>query len=82
MSCSNASREKLSCSHGAASPGRVAVLAEAIHRMRRLQPLIWFGLIIVATTAEAQTWKPRPNEPLEKYDIRLPIFTGWTLHPG
>jgi hypothetical protein len=23
MSCSNASREKLSCSHGAASPGRV-----------------------------------------------------------
>jgi hypothetical protein len=36
--------------------------------MRRLQPLIWLGLIIVATTAEAQTWKPRPNEPLEKYD--------------
>jgi len=26
-------------------------------------------LIVVATTAEAQTWKPSPNEPLEKYDM-------------
>ena len=68
MSCSNTSREKLSCSHGAPSPGRVAVRQNRLTAMRRLQPLIWFGLVIVATTAEAQTWKPRPNEPLEKYD--------------
>ena len=68
MSCSNASPERLSCSHGAASSGRVAVRQNGLRAMRRLQPLIWLGLIMVATTAEAQTWKPRPNEPLEKYD--------------
>ena len=69
LSGSNASREKLSCSHGAVSPGRVAVWQNRLSAVRRLQPLIWLGLITLATTAEAQTWKPSLNEPLEKYDM-------------
>jgi hypothetical protein len=31
--------------------------------------LAWLGLIVVARTAEAETWKPSQNEPLEKYDM-------------
>ena len=69
MSCSNTSCETLSCSHRAASPGRVAAWQKQLNVARRLQPLIWLGLSVLATMAHAETWELNTAEPLEKYDM-------------
>ena len=69
MSRSNSPRARLSRSRGALPPRRIAASQTRLSAARRLQQLVWLGLIVIATTAEAETWKPGPNDPLEKYDM-------------
>ena len=69
MSCSNPSRDRLSCSDGALSPSRVAARQWRLDTAKRLQQLIWLVLIAVATVVRAETWELNPNEPLEKYNM-------------
>ena len=69
MSVSKSLRARLNCNRCSRSKGHVAAGLKRISVTIQLKRLIWVGLFLAGAAAEAQTWKPTPKEPLERYDM-------------